>query len=191
MPIPSSFIDSKVVLASTLMTTWTWPMAGVYLMALSIRLVTIWPRAFSSPSNMIGCPLVSRSNITWWLCATACKLAHTLWTICWRSTWVLKASSLLSNRDKANKSDTKSDKRIDWPWILRIKRCWIWRSIASSSINVSAKPRMAVIGVFNSCEALATKSARILSMRWKSVVSCSTSIAPAWSECFNKVTCRR
>ena len=162
------------------MVTVTVPISAVYLMALSMRLVAICPKALSSPNNIIGPSFVSNSKTTLWLWATACKLAHTLCTTFCKSTWVLKTLSLLSNRDRANKSDTKSDKRIDWPWIFLIKRCLIACSIVSSSIKVSANPRMAVMGVFNSWDALATKSARILSIRWTSVISCNTSMASAW-----------
>ena len=81
-------------------------------------------------------------------------------------------------RASFSKSSVKTARRVAWSRMISRKRRLLRGSSSAPESSVSAKPWIAVRGVLNSCETLATKSWRTRSRRRSSVTSCSTTTAP-------------
>ena len=148
----------------------TRPPAGVFLRALSSKLVRIW--VTRSPSAVASTGVGGSSAVSATPCASArgSMAACTFCTTSFRSRRVgLRVTCPASNRAKSSNWLTSRAMRADSAWMMLAARvCWVGVVTVPSS-NAWLQPCTAVSGVFRSCDTLATKS------RWACWLCCTCS----------------
>ena len=190
MPVSSTSMRSRASGAARSRTE-TRPPEGVYLIALSSRFASTCSSArrsararpsqddctsaVSSPARRRG----SRSRSSRRASSAA-------------STGSMRSGALPpSMRESSSRSSIRASSRRALARITSID-CTARGSAGGASASRSAKPRIAVSGVFSSCDALATKSRRIASTRRSSVTSWKTATAPGRPPgCAKGATCSR